>query len=84
MTLDLRDALQAIAGLLSQLRNQVTVSGSTARAVADTALYESNWQLSLWKALAVSNELKAAGYPGPRIAKTVARRGLNGYNCHTA
>ncbi len=62
---DLKRAVQTLAGLLSQLQNQIVVLGRGASGAPDTALYSSNWQLSLWKALAVRNELKAAGYPGP-------------------
>lgn len=54
-------ALRKIAYSLGQIKNQISVAGHTDLAPAGPG-HISNWELSLTRALAVADTLKAAGY----------------------
>jgi len=57
-----RQALSGLGGLLRNIGNQIGVDGHTDPQPPAGEAYPSNWELSLARATAVANALKAAGY----------------------
>ena len=54
--------LFSLGGILRNIKNTIGVYGYSEEETVDKKLYSSNWELSLARAVAVSNELKRAGY----------------------
>ena len=54
--------LFSLGGILRNIKNTIGVYGYSEEETLDKKLYSSNWELSLARAVAVSNELKRAGY----------------------
>ena len=57
-----REALFRIGAVLSTIGNQIDVRGHTGREQVGESPYQSNWELSLARAVAVANELRRTGY----------------------
>ena len=57
-----REALFRIGAVLSTIGNQIDVRGHTGREQVGESAYQSNWELSLARAVAVANELRRTGY----------------------
>ena len=53
-----------LAGVLSQFGNQIIILGHTDPLPVSNQSYQSNWELSLARALSVADYLKESGYPG--------------------
>lgn len=65
---DGRQTLFVIGGVLRNIGNQIGVNGHTDPAPPAGDSYKSNWELSLARAVAVSNALKRVGYTDDIIA----------------
>jgi len=63
-----KDAMFVLGGILRNVNNQVGVNGHTDPKPVEGGKYTSNWELSLGRAIAVSNSLKRAGYTDDIIA----------------
>jgi chemotaxis protein MotB len=63
---DARAAIAALGALLQYVDNRIDVNGHTLAAAEPTEIFESNWELSLARALAVAEALREAGL-GQRI-----------------
>ena len=57
-----RQALFLLGGVLQNIKNTVSVSGYSDETQFENGAFTSDWELSLARAIAVSNELKRAGY----------------------
>ncbi|RED52466.1 OmpA/MotB family protein [Aestuariispira insulae] len=57
-------ALFRLAGVFSQFGNQIIIVGHTDPLPVSNKSYQSNWELSLARALSVADYLKESGYPG--------------------
>ena len=57
-----RQALFVLGGVLRNIGNQVEVFGHTDPRPIHGGAFRSNWELSLGRAISVSNELRRAGY----------------------
>lgn len=55
--------LRQIGLFLGGIGNRVTIEGHTDRSPVHNASYPSNWELSMARAAAVANALRATGYP---------------------
>lgn len=62
------EAIQRLSGVLSQIGNHIDVQGHTDPEPPRSEAFDTNWSLSLARALTVSNALNAAGYPGKLTA----------------
>ncbi|MEQ8604425.1 MAG: flagellar motor protein MotB [Marivibrio sp.] len=58
------EAIFRLSGVLRQIGNRIDVQGHTDPDPPRADGFESNWSLSLARALNVSNALESAGYPG--------------------
>lgn len=58
-----RDTLVQIGQFLGNLGNEITIEGHTDPRPINTPYYPSNWELSLARAVRVSNALREVGYP---------------------
>jgi len=63
---DARAAIAALGGLLRYVDNRVDVNGHTLAGAEPSPIFESHWELSLARALAVAETLREAGL-GQRI-----------------
>ncbi|MCG8508805.1 MAG: OmpA family protein [Rhodospirillales bacterium] len=63
-----RRALFVVGGVLRNVGNQIGVNGHTDPTPPEGDAYRSNWELSLARAVAVSNTLKRVGYTEDIIA----------------
>ncbi|WP_259783165.1 OmpA/MotB family protein [Aestuariispira ectoiniformans] len=63
MTQSAERSLFRLAGVLNKFGNQIVIEGHTDPSPVKTGAFSSNWELSLARALAVSQYLKQAGYP---------------------
>ena len=61
---DATESIRRLAGVLSQFGNQVDIAGHTDPDPVGDALYPSNWDLSLARALSMANALSDFGYAG--------------------
>ncbi|MBP5856941.1 OmpA family protein [Marivibrio halodurans] len=66
------EAVFRLGGAMSQIGNRIDVQGHTDPDPPRAAGFESNWALSLARALNVSKALKSAGYPGRLTAVGLA------------
>ncbi len=57
-----RESLFNLGGVLRNIGNEIGVNGHTAPGKIHGDNYESNWELSLARAIAVANELRRSGY----------------------
>lgn len=57
-----RDAMFLLGGLLRNVSNQIGVNGHSDPDPPNTEAFQSNWQLSLARAVTVANTLKQSGY----------------------
>ena len=57
-----RESLFNLGGVLRNIGNEIGVNGHTAPGEIHGDNYESNWELSLARAIAVANELRRSGY----------------------
>ncbi|MCW9033378.1 MAG: flagellar motor protein MotB [Alphaproteobacteria bacterium] len=57
-----QEAMFELGGVLRNVDNLIGVNGHTDPVPLKSALYESNWELSLGRAISVSNALRRAGY----------------------
>ena len=57
-----RKALFNLGGVLRNIGNEIGVNGHTAPGKVQGDVYQSNWELSLARAIAVANELRRSGY----------------------
>ncbi|MEQ8193383.1 MAG: flagellar motor protein MotB, partial [Rhodospirillales bacterium] len=57
-----QESLFNLGGVLRNIGNEIGVNGHTAPGKVQGTDYESNWELSLARAIAVSNELRRSGY----------------------
>lgn len=65
LSADARAAIFDVAGLLNVLENSVAVAGFVGPEGLDEAPFVSAWELSLARAVVVSESLKQSGYEGP-------------------
>lgn len=63
LSADAAPTLRRIGLFLANIGNRVTIEGHTDPVPINNAAYPSNWELSMARAVAVSNALRAAGYP---------------------
>ncbi|HIJ43440.1 MAG TPA: OmpA family protein [Rhodospirillaceae bacterium] len=68
MTERARDALFTLGGVLRNIGNQIGVNGHSDPAPPKGGEYTSNWELSIARAVAVTNALKRSGYTEDIIA----------------
>lgn len=59
-----QQALEELATLLARLDNRLTLTGHTSSHPYEGDAYSSNWELSIVRAAAVANMLRASGYDG--------------------
>lgn len=57
------DALFHLGGVLRNVGNRIGVNGHSDSTPPEAGTYQSNWELSLARAVAVANALRRAGYP---------------------
>ena len=57
-----RSALFDLGGVLRHINNQIGVNGYADEGVREDKKYESDWEISLARAIAVGNAIKRAGY----------------------
>ena len=68
MTERARDALFTLGGVLRNIGNQIGVNGHSDPVPPQGGEYASNWELSIARAVAVTNALKRSGYTEDIIA----------------
>lgn len=62
-------ALFTLANALQRIRNRVEIVGHTDPTPVSSAAYESNWELSLARAIAVAGAMENVGYKRPVIVR---------------
>jgi len=59
-----RPALATMADILNTVRNEVAIEGHAASVGGDAGVFETNWELSLGRAVSIAAALRDAGFTG--------------------
>lgn len=57
-------ALAVMADILNTVRNEVAIEGHAESAGGEAGVYDTNWELSLGRAVSIANALREAGFTG--------------------